>query len=117
MVTLSWWCSFCGDFGDGGAGAGFVDDRFLAGVGGDEGLDSAVVHRLRQASGDLVDQSERVIAEQRVGSAGQLQVMAHVGSCLLVVHPGYRVTQRDALVKGGESAELDPPPQRGLPDQ
>ncbi len=62
MVALSGWWSFCGDFGDGGAGAGFVDDGFLGGVGGDEGLDGEVVHRPWQASGDLVDQGERVVA-------------------------------------------------------
>ena len=66
------WCSWCrggvqgvaggsfgGDFGDGGAGAGFVDDGLVAGVGGDEGLDGEVVHRAGQAAGDLVDQRGR----------------------------------------------------------
>jgi hypothetical protein len=32
-----------GDFGDGGSGAGLVDDRLVGGVGGDEGLDGEVV--------------------------------------------------------------------------
>jgi hypothetical protein len=48
MVVLSWSCSswrglvvglsglFGGDFGDGDAGGGLVDDLAVAGVGGDE---------------------------------------------------------------------------------
>ena len=35
---------FGGDFGDGGAGGGLVDDVAVGGVGGDEGLDGEVVH-------------------------------------------------------------------------
>lgn len=41
-VVAAWW-SVCRDLGGGGAGAGFVDDGFAAGVGGDEGLDGEVV--------------------------------------------------------------------------
>lgn len=32
------WCLVCCDFGDGGVGGGFVDDGFVGGEGGDEGL-------------------------------------------------------------------------------
>jgi hypothetical protein len=38
-------CSLCRDFGDGSAGAGFVDDGFVACVCGDQGLDGEVVPR------------------------------------------------------------------------
>ena len=34
-----------------------------------------------------------------------------------VGHAGHGVAQRDALVEGGEGAELDPPPQGRLTDQ
>ena len=47
VIVWSWHrrclCLFGGDFGDCGSGGGFVDDRFLGGVGGDEGLDGEVV--------------------------------------------------------------------------
>jgi hypothetical protein len=36
------WRSVCRDLGSGGAGAGFADDGFAAGVGGDEDLDGEV---------------------------------------------------------------------------
>jgi len=55
VVSLSPWCSFGRDFGDRGAGGGFVDDGLVGGVGGDQGLDREVVHRPGQAAGDLVD--------------------------------------------------------------
>ena len=45
LFRLSLLCSLCCDLGDRGSGAGFVDDRLVAGVGGDEGLDGEVVHR------------------------------------------------------------------------
>jgi hypothetical protein len=47
VFRLSRWSSLCCHFGDGCAGAGFVDDVLLAGVGGDEGLDGEVVDRPR----------------------------------------------------------------------
>jgi hypothetical protein len=38
VVSAGW--SVCrGEFGDGGAGAGFVDDGFAAGEGGEQGVD------------------------------------------------------------------------------
>lgn len=36
-------CSFGGYLGDGGASGGFVDDGFVVGEGGDEGLEGEVV--------------------------------------------------------------------------
>ena len=56
VVVVSWWWSwwrgivvgvsllFGGDFGDGGAGGGFVDDVAAGGVRGDECLNGEVVH-------------------------------------------------------------------------
>ena len=49
VVVVTAWCSRCRiglfgrDFGDGGAGGGFVDDGFVGGERGDEGLDGEVV--------------------------------------------------------------------------
>src|SRR5690242_15876434 len=71
FFRLSRWSSFCGHFGDCGSGGRFVDDGFLAGVGGDEGLDGEVVHRSGQASGDLVDECDGIVAEQGVRPASQ----------------------------------------------
>jgi hypothetical protein len=68
-VVSSW--SFGGDLGDGGTGRGFVDDCFLGGVGGDEGLEGEVVDRRGQAACDLVDEGDGVVGEQRVGPSGQ----------------------------------------------
>src|SRR5215203_3957280 len=39
LFRLSLLCSLCCDLGDRGSGAGFVDDRLVAGVGGDEGAE------------------------------------------------------------------------------
>ncbi len=63
VVSVAEWWSFGGDFGDGGSGAGFVDDALVGGVGGDEGLDGRVVHGAGQPTADLVDQGDRVVAE------------------------------------------------------
>lgn len=109
--------SLGGDFGDGGSGAGFVNDRLVAGVGGDQGLDGEVVHRAGQAAGDLVDQRGRVVAEQGVGTAGEFEVVGEVAGGLGVGHAGHRVSEGDALVEGGDGAELDPSPQGGLADE
>ena len=51
VVMLAWCWSFCRDLGDGGPGAGFVDDGLVGGVGGDEGLDGQVVHGPGQSAG------------------------------------------------------------------
>src|SRR5262249_27678869 len=106
-----------GDLGDGGSGAGFVDECLLAGEGGDEGLDGEVVHGSGQASGDLVDQGDRVGAEQRVGAGGQVEGVGGGGGGLGGGHAVHRVAQRDPLVEGGEGAELDPSPQGRLPEE
>src|SRR5664279_5473638 len=66
VFELSRWSLLCCYFGDGCAGAGFVDDVLLAGVGGDEGLDGDVVDCPRQTAGDLMDQRDGVVTEQGV---------------------------------------------------
>ena len=43
MVGVAGWWLVGGDFGDGGAGGGFVDDCFAGGECGDEGLHGEVV--------------------------------------------------------------------------
>jgi len=55
------------------------------GVGGDQGLDGEVVHRPGQSAGDLVDQRDRVVAEQRVGAVDQLQVVGTEGRAVNVL--------------------------------
>lgn len=104
---------FGGDFGDGGSRGGLVDDGFAGGVGGDEGLNGDVVDGAGGAAADLVDQRGRVVAEERVGAAGEGEVAGRFGG----VHRGECVAQRDALVEGGEGAQLDPAAQGGLADQ
>jgi hypothetical protein len=99
VFMLSWWWSFCGDLGDGGSRAGFVDDGLAVGVGGDQGLDGKVVDGSGDASTDLVDQRHGVVGEQGVGAAGELEVMGKVGLGLGFGHPGHRIPQRDALAR------------------
>ena len=60
-----------------------------------------------QAAGDLVGQCACVVAEHGVGPAGEFQVALAGG--LITGHAGHRVAEGDALVEGGEGAELDPP--------
>jgi hypothetical protein len=82
-----------------------------------QGLDGEVVHRSGEAAGDLVDQRDGVVAEEGVGPADEPQVVGEVALGLAEVHAGHGVAQRDALVEGGEGAELDPSPQCGLADE
>ena len=79
--------------------------RLLGGVGGDEGLDGEVVDRSGQAAGGLVDAGDGVVGEQRVGAAGELEVVGDVVAGLGLAHGRHGVAQRDALVEGGEGAE------------
>ena len=58
-----------------------------------------------------------VFAEQRVGSAGELEMVADVAGGLLAGHAGHGVADGDPLVEGGEDAELDPAAQGGLADE
>src|SRR5487761_1407421 len=108
-VVAAWW-SVCRDLGGGGAGAGFVDDGFAGGVGGDERLDGEVVDGAGQSAAGGVDQGDGVVAEQRPGPASEVQVVGDVAGGLLAGHAGHGEADGDALVEGGEDAELDPPP-------
>src|SRR5680860_1212682 len=90
VVMVSWWWSFCRDFGDGGSGRGFVDDGFAGGERGDEGLDGEVVDRSGDASADLRDQGVGVGGNKQGGGASQCGVVADGGLGLgttLAVHP------------------------------
>src|SRR5664280_1320904 len=71
-------CLFGGDFGDGGASSGFVDDCFVGRVGRDEGLQAEVVHGAREAAAGLVDQVGGVVAEELVAAADEFEVVAQV---------------------------------------
>src|SRR6266542_6654973 len=65
VFVLSRWWSVCrGEFGDGGAGAGFVDDGFSVGEGGEEGVDGDVVDDAGVAAAGLVDEGDRVVGER-----------------------------------------------------
>ena len=75
VFRLSLCCSFCRDFGDGGAGGGFVDDGFVGGERGDEGLERKVVDRARIAAAGLMNEGGRVVGEQCVVAPGQCQVV------------------------------------------
>src|SRR5450755_1464469 len=79
---------FGGDFGDGGAGGGFVDDGFVRCVGRDEGLQGEVVHGAWEASAGLVDQVGGVLAEELVAAADEFEVVAKVVAGLGVGHAG-----------------------------
>src|SRR5919204_125247 len=94
------------------------DGRGVAGdERGDQGLDGEVVDRAGDAAAGLVDEAERVVAEDGVASAGELEVVADVADGLLQVHAVQVVAQGDALVQGGQGAELEPAAQGGLAQQ
>src|SRR5271166_1676182 len=117
VCVLAWWWSVCRDLGDSGAGAVLVDDGFAVCPGGDEGLGGDVVDGAGQAAGGVVDQGDGVVAEQRVGSAGQFEVVGDVSAGLLGCHGGHGVAQGDPLVQGGQDAEAEHPAQGGLADE
>ena len=85
MFGVSGWCSVCRDFGDGGAGGGFVNDGFVCGERGDEGLQGEVVDAARVAAAGLVHKGRGVVGEQGVVPPGEGQVVAQVAAGLLVV--------------------------------
>ena len=64
-----------------------------------------------------MDQRDRVIAEERVGAAGELDVMGDVGAGLLQVHPVDRAAQRDPLIQRREHALAQLATQRRLAEQ
>src|SRR5581483_3495946 len=110
-------CSFCRYFRHGGARGGFVDDGFAGGEGGEQRLDGEVVDGAGVAAAGLVDQGCGVVGEQGVGASGQGQVVAQVGGGLGEGHAGHVVADGDALVEGGELAELEAAAQGGLADE
>src|SRR5260221_11488719 len=114
---LSRGCSFCRRLGGGGACGGFVGDGLARGERGEEGCDGEVVDGSRVAAGCLVDQRGGVVGEQGVGPAGEGEVVLEVAGGLGDGHAGYVVADGDALVEGGELAELQPAPQGGLADE
>ena len=58
-----------------------------------------------------------VVAEQRVGAAGELEVVGDVSGGLLGGHGGHGVADGDPLVQGGQDAEAEHPAQGGLADE
>jgi len=58
VFTVSVGCSFCrDDFGDDGAGGGFVDEFLAGGAGGDEGGQGEVVDGAGFAAAGVVDEA------------------------------------------------------------
>ncbi len=106
-----------GDFGDGGAGGCLVDDGFAGGVCGDEGLEGEVVDGAGVAAGGGVDEGGGVVAEQRVGSAGELEVVGEVAGGLAAGHGGHGVAEGDALFQGGQDGEFHGAARGGLADE
>ena len=64
-----------------------------------------------------MDQGDCVVAEQRVGAAGELEVVADVAAGFLGGHRRHRVAQRDPLLQGGEDGEFHGAAQGGLADE
>ena len=64
-----------------------------------------------------MNQTDRVIGEQRVGAAREREMVLHVGVGLLRVQAGDRVANRDPLIKRGERAPPEPVTQRRLAQQ
>jgi hypothetical protein len=98
-VLAEWW-SVCRDLGDRGAGAGFVDDGFTAGPGGDQGLGGEVVDGAGQAAGGVVDEGGGIVAEQGVGT-GRLGLAT--GAALIAITAA-SVTVALTTVTGHHSA-------------
>ena len=88
VCVLARWWSVCRDLGDGGAGALLIDDVLASCHGGDQGLGGQVIDCPGQAAGGVVDERGGVAAEQRVGAAGELEVVGDVSGGLLAVMAG-----------------------------
>ena len=61
-----------------------------------------------------MQEGEGVVGEQGVGAAGEGEMVGDVAGGLGQVHAGQGVAQGDALVEGGEGAELDAAAEGGL---
>jgi hypothetical protein len=94
-----------------------VDDRVLLGVAGDQRLGGEVVQRSWDPAAGAVQQRDRVLGEQRVLAAGQLEVMMQVAGGLGVSHAGQLVADRDPLIQRGERAHPQPLAQGRLTEQ
>ena len=64
-----------------------------------------------------MDQRDRIVAEQRVAAAGELDVVGDVFAGLFAVHPVDRAPQRDPLIERGEHALAELAAQRRLAEQ
>ena len=104
-------------FGDRRLCGGQVDDRFVGGVGRDERGDGEVVHRARIAARGEVDCLDRVVGEEWVGPARELEVLLDVVGRVAGAHAGDCVAGGDALIQRGEHREFQLAPQGGLADE
>jgi hypothetical protein len=109
--------SFCRYFRHRGARRGRIDDGFAGGERGEQGLDGELVDGASVAAAGLVDQRGGVVGEQGVGAAGEGKVVAQEAGGLFEGHAGHVVADGDALVEGGELAELETAPQGELADE
>jgi hypothetical protein len=106
-----------GGFGDGGAGAGFIDDGFVVGAGGEQGGEAEVVDGAGFAAAVGVDEGDGVVAEEGVAASGDGEVVADVAGGFVSGHAGHVVTDADALVESGEDAEAHFDGEVGLAEQ
>src|SRR6266511_4421110 len=88
FVVAGWWSVCRGELGEGGAGAGLVDDGLVVG-------DSGV------AAAGLVDERDGVVGDECVGAAGEFEVVVQVAGGFGAGHAGEGVADGDALVEGG----------------
>ena len=75
VLNVSGWWSFCRHLGHGGAGGAFVDDGLALDERGEQRLARQVIDHSGIAAAGLVDQRDRVVGEQRVGAAGEFEVV------------------------------------------
>jgi len=64
-----------------------------------------------------VEERGRVVGEECVVPAGELEVVAQVGGALLAAHPGEFVAEGEPLVERGEAAESEAAAQVGLAEE
>src|SRR6266704_3917435 len=109
--------SVAGEFGGGAFGAGVVDQGLAVGGRGDERGGGGVVELSGEPAGDPVQAGDGVVGEQRLGAAGEVQVVGQVGGGLAKVHGWQGVAGGDALVEGGEHAKAQLAGKGGLAHQ
>src|SRR6266542_3954683 len=101
FVVAGWWSVCRGELGEGGAGAGLVDDGLVVGERGEEGVDGEVVDDSGVAAAGLVDERDGVVGDECVGAAGEFEVVVQVAGGFGAGHAGEGVADGDALVEGG----------------